>query len=225
MIRLESWCTGAKNDYFINVRLSLGRVLTTQFDWFGVHLVLNYVEFISDDQLTSVIVHYGFKRYNNTPNINAIRTYKCVYAMCLLTVTHHPWIKCCMRLTYKVHPTIYAFMGTNICSTSQQVYKWAYSELIWIVDDSACRRFGLSTFRFVDVPVVDVSVCRRFGLSTFWSVDVSGCRRFGLSTFWFVDVSLCRRFDQLPPSHYKKFQSNCNHFHKRKLLLCDFMSP
>ena len=52
-----------------------------------------------------------------------------------------------------------------------------------------CRRFGLSTFRFVDV-----SVCRRLGLSTFWFVDVSVCRRFGLSTFWFVDVSVCRRF-------------------------------
>ena len=48
---------------------------------------------------------------------------------------------------------------------------------------SVCRRFGLSTFRSVDV-----LVCRRFGLSTFWSVDVLVCRRFGLSTFRFVDV-------------------------------------
>ena len=52
-----------------------------------------------------------------------------------------------------------------------------------------CRRFGLSTFRFVDV-----LACRRFGFSTFWSVDVLVCRRFGLSTFWFVDVSVCQRF-------------------------------
>ena len=52
-----------------------------------------------------------------------------------------------------------------------------------------CRRFGLSTFRFVDV-----LVCRRFGLSTFRFVDVSVCRRFGLSTFRFVDVLVCRRF-------------------------------
>ena len=52
-----------------------------------------------------------------------------------------------------------------------------------------CRRFGLSTFRFVDV-----LVCRRFGLSTFWFVDVSVGRRFSLSTFRFVDVSVCRRF-------------------------------
>ena len=59
----------------------------------------------------------------------------------------------------------------------------------WFVDVTVCRRFGLSTFWFVDV-----SVCRRFGLSTFWFVDVSVCRRFGLSTFWFVDVSVCRRF-------------------------------
>ena len=47
-----------------------------------------------------------------------------------------------------------------------------------------CRRFGLSTFWFVD----------GFGLSTFWFVDVSVCRRFGLSTFCFVDVAVCRRF-------------------------------
>ena len=53
-----------------------------------------------------------------------------------------------------------------------------------------CRRFGLSTFRFVDV----VSVCRRFGVSKFWFVDVLVCRRFGLSTFRFVDVTVCRRF-------------------------------
>ena len=55
--------------------------------------------------------------------------------------------------------------------------------------DKPERRFGLSTFRFVDV-----SVCRRFGLSTFWFVDVLVCRRFGLSTFRFVDVLVCRRF-------------------------------
>ena len=30
------------------------------------------------------------------------------------------------------------------------------------VDVLVCRRFGLSTFWFVDVFVVDVSVCRRF---------------------------------------------------------------
>ena len=63
-----------------------------------------------------------------------------------------------------------------------------YSVLNWIVDVSACRRFGLSMFS-----AIDVWVCRRFGLSTIWSVDVSVCRRFGLWTFWlsafrFVDV-------------------------------------
>ena len=68
------------------------------------------------------------------------------------------------------------------------------------VDVLGCRRFGLSTLRFVDVLVcrrfgfVDVSVCRRFGLSTFRCVDASVCRRFGLSTFRFVDVSVHRRF-------------------------------
>ena len=55
-----------------------------------------------------------------------------------------------------------------------------------------CRRFGLSTFWFVDV-----SACRRFGLSTFRFVDVLVCRRFGLSTFRLVDISVGRRFDQL----------------------------
>ena len=68
-----------------------------------------------------------------------------------------------------------------------------------------CRRFGLSTFWFVDVSVcrcfglrtfwsVDILVCQRFGLLMFRSVDVSVCRCFGLSTFWFVKVLVCRRF-------------------------------
>ena len=56
-----------------------------------------------------------------------------------------------------------------------------------------CRRFGLSTFRSVDI-----SVCRRFGLSTFRSVDVLvcrrfGCRRFGLATFWLVTFRNCTK--------------------------------
>ena len=42
-----------------------------------------------------------------------------------------------------------------------------------------CGRFGMSTFR-----LVDVLGCRRFGLSTSRSVDVSVWSRFGLSTFW-----------------------------------------
>ena len=100
------------------------------------------------------------------------------------TITHHPWIKCCMRLIYSVYPKNYTFLGTDIWSTSQQMYKWAYSVLKWSVDVSVCRRFGLSTFRFVDV-----LVCRRFGLSTFRFVDVLVCQRFGLSTFWPVTHS------------------------------------
>ena len=69
--------------------------------------------------------------------------------------------------------------------------------------DKPERRFGLSTFRFVDVSVCRLSVCRRFGLSTFWFVDALVYRRFDLWTYWFidvlaVDVSVCRRFDQLP---------------------------
>ena len=59
-----------------------------------------------------------------------------------------------------------------------------YQENYAIVKE--CRRFGLSTFR-----LVDVLVCRRFCLSTFRFVHASVCRRFvcrrfGLWTFWLV---------------------------------------
>ena len=47
-----------------------------------------------------------------------------------------------------------------------------------------CRRFSVSTFWCVDV----VFFCCRFGLSTFRFVDVLVCRRLGLSTFRFVEV-------------------------------------
>ena len=52
---------------------------------------------------------------------------------------------------------------------------------------SLWRRFGLSTFWFVDV-----LVCLRFGLSTFQFVDVLVCQSFGLLTFGFVEVWVCR---------------------------------
>ena len=71
--------------------------------------------------------------------------------------------------------------------TDNTVYVEKYAKV------QECRRFGLSTFR-----LVDVLVCRRFGLSTFRCVDVSACRHFGLSTFWlstlrFVDVLTSNR--------------------------------
>ena len=86
---------------------------------------------------------------------------------------------CCMRLIYSVHPKNYASMGTDLC---KYIYMGIQGTKI------KCRRFGLSTFWFIDV-----LVCRRFGLSTVWFVDVLVCRSFGLSTFWFVDVLVYRR--------------------------------
>ena len=132
--------------------------------------------------------------------------------MCLINDNTPPVNMIFIRLIHRAHPKNYAVMGTDICSTSQQMYKWAYNVLKWIVEVLVCRRFGLSTLWFVDV-----LVCRRFGLSTFWvvdvlvvnvsvwrrfdqlpstfrCVDVSVCRRFCLSTFWSVDVLVCRRF-------------------------------
>ena len=180
----------------------------------GFYLVSSYVEFVSDEQLTSVIVYNGLKRYNSIPNINAIRTSKCVYVMYLFNDNISPVnIKCCMCLIYSVHPKNYAGMGTAICSTPKQMgiqctkmkcRRFGLSTF-WFVDVLVRRHFGLSTFWFVDVPVCrrfclstfwffDVFVCRRFGLSTFLFVDVFVCRRFGLSTFGFVDVWVCRRF-------------------------------
>ena len=53
-----------------------------------------------------------------------------------------------------------------------------------------CRRFGLSTFQFVDFPAGR----RGFGLSTIRFVDVLVYRSFCLSTFQFVDVPASRHF-------------------------------
>ena len=60
--REVGWYTDAKNAHFINVRLSLGRVLTTQFDWFDVFLCLNYVNCVSNGQLSTVINHFDLVR-------------------------------------------------------------------------------------------------------------------------------------------------------------------
>ena len=81
MIGFESWCTGAKMT--ISSRLDCLQAKCVPHSLtVGVSLVLNYVEFVSDDQLTPVIVYYVLKRYNSIPNINAIRKSKYVYAMC-----------------------------------------------------------------------------------------------------------------------------------------------
>ena len=54
--REVGWYTGAKNDHFTNVRLSLDGVLTTQFDWFEVFLGFNYVDSVPNGQLSTVII-------------------------------------------------------------------------------------------------------------------------------------------------------------------------
>ena len=75
--REVGWYTGAKNDHFINVRLSLDRVLTTQFDWFEVFLVFNYVDCVPIDQLSTVIIQFDLVICIRTTSINAIWT--CLY--------------------------------------------------------------------------------------------------------------------------------------------------
>ena len=44
------WCMVAENDHFVNVRSSLDRVLTTQFDWLEVSLAWNCIEYVFADQ-------------------------------------------------------------------------------------------------------------------------------------------------------------------------------
>ena len=109
--------------------------------------------------------------------------------------TNNIYVRIYMQYLQRIMKTIQQHNG--IQCTEMDCRRFGLSTF-WFVDVLVCRRFGLSTFRFVDV-----LVCRRFGLSTFWFVDVSACRRFGLSTFRFVDVlvvdvSVCRRFNQLP---------------------------
>ena len=48
----------AENDHFVNVRSSLDRVLTTQFDWLDVPLAWNCIEYVFVDQLSSAIIHH-----------------------------------------------------------------------------------------------------------------------------------------------------------------------
>ena len=66
--REVGWYTGAKNAHFINVMVSLGRVLTTQFDWFDVFLCLlcwlrfqwsiNHFDLVRGPPLNIIKFHY-----------------------------------------------------------------------------------------------------------------------------------------------------------------------
>ena len=78
-----------------------------------------------------------------------------------------------------------------------QMHGYMVDKHLWLrfVAVSGCRRFGLSTFRFVNVSVCWHLICQRFGLATFRFVNVAVCRCFDLSTFRFVDAMGSLRFD------------------------------
>ena len=58
------WCMGAENDHFVNVRSSLDRMLTAQFDRLEVSLAWNCIEYVFADQLSSAIVHHDLIWYD-----------------------------------------------------------------------------------------------------------------------------------------------------------------
>ena len=57
------WCMGAENDHFVNVRSSLDRRLTAQFDRLEVSLAWNCIEYVFADQLSSAIIHHDLIWY------------------------------------------------------------------------------------------------------------------------------------------------------------------
>ena len=58
------WCMGAENDHFVNVRSSLDRGLTTQFDWLEISLTWNCIGYVFADQLSSAIIHHDLIWYD-----------------------------------------------------------------------------------------------------------------------------------------------------------------
>ena len=58
------WCMGAENDHFVNVRSSLDRMLTAQFDRLEVSLAWNCMEYVFADQLSSAIIHHDLIWYD-----------------------------------------------------------------------------------------------------------------------------------------------------------------
>ena len=77
------WCMVAENDHFVNVRSSLDRVLTTQFDWLEVSLAWNCIEYVFADQLSSAIIHHDLIWYDMISSVNLIWTSICVYVVCV----------------------------------------------------------------------------------------------------------------------------------------------
>ena len=58
------WCMGAENDHFVNVRSSLDRMLTAQFDRLEVSLAWNCIGYVFANQLSSAIIHHDLIWYD-----------------------------------------------------------------------------------------------------------------------------------------------------------------
>ena len=58
------WCMGAENDRFVNVRSSLDRMFTAQFDRLQVSLAWNCIGYVFADQLSSAIIHHDLIWYD-----------------------------------------------------------------------------------------------------------------------------------------------------------------
>ena len=77
------WCVVVENDHFVNVRSSLDRVFTTQFDWLEVSLAWNCIEYVFADQLSSAIIHHDLIWYDMISSVNLIWTSIYVYVVCV----------------------------------------------------------------------------------------------------------------------------------------------
>ena len=81
--RASDWCMVAENDHLVNVRSSLDRVLTTQFDWLEVSLAWNCIDYVFADQLSSAIIHHDLLWYDMISSVNLIWTSICEYVVCV----------------------------------------------------------------------------------------------------------------------------------------------
>ena len=146
----------AKNAHFINVRLSLGKVLTTQFDWSDVFLCLNYVDCVSNGQLSIVINHFDLVR---GPPLNIISSHYIMPVRAFTMRSYRGQIMVC-----RLDPTfVWFFCLSALCGQMFHTAKYAITFLIIVYFDTSAiqiRKSKVSNppWKSCFVTYMDVSV-------------------------------------------------------------------
>ena len=140
------WCMVAENDHFVNVRSSLDRVLTTQFDWLEVSLAWNCIECVFADQLSSAIIHHDLIWYYMISSVNLIWTSMCVRRPASNATSGDIVTTLASVATVAVaHPTSrrrwLQIAGSTVCHFTSAARTWAVDPVcIGIVAGSSARR-------------------------------------------------------------------------------------